>query len=184
VVSSLSSWDWKRVLLAAVVKQMKKLPSKSETSVLSATAGTAQQLLAVGWKEYIDFPDWGIRRVKVKMDTGARTSALDVLSYDLRDTDDGLVADLRLVLSRKHPERVTIATAPVLKTVLVSSSTGVRQERPLIETVIRLGPITKRIRVTITNRSRMLFRMILGRKTLEGDFVVDVSKKYLLARSP
>src|SRR5205823_36357 len=115
--------------------------------------------------------------------TGARTSALDVLGYELRGTESGLVADLRLALSRKHPERVTIASAPVLKTVVVSSSTGVREERPLIETVIRLGPITKRIRVTITNRSHMLFRMILGRKALEGDFVVDVSKKYLLVRN-
>ena len=157
---------------------MKELPSKIDGLPLSATA--AQSLLAVGWKEYVDFPDWGIRKVKVKIDTGARTSALDVLSYDLRDTDDGLVADLRLALSRKHPERVTLVSAPVLKTVVVSSSTGIREERPLIETLLRLGPVSRRIRVTITNRSRMLFRMILGRKALEGQFVVDVSKKYLL----
>ena len=55
-----------------------------------------------------------------------------------------------------------------------------QEQRPLIETVIRLGPVTKRIYMTVTNRSRMLFRMILGRRALEGDFVVDVSKKYLL----
>jgi hypothetical protein len=163
---------------------MKKLPSRIESSVLSATPTTVQRPLTVGWKEYVDFPDWGIRRVKVKIDTGARTSALDVLSYEVRDTESGLVADLRLALSRKHPERVTSVSVPVLKTVLVSSSTGVRQERPLIETAIRLGPISKRIRVTVTNRSRMRFRMILGRKALEGDFLVDVSKKYLLVRSP
>ena len=69
---------------------------------------------------------------------------------------------------------------PVLEIVVVRSSSGIWEERPLIETVVRLGPITKRIQVTVTNRSRMLFRMILGRKALEGDFVVDVSKKYLL----
>jgi hypothetical protein len=163
----------------AGVKQMKKLPSKIDSLVVSATTNP-QGLLSIGWKEYVDFPDWGIRRVKVKVDTGARTSALDVLSYDLRQTDGGVVADLRLALSRKHPERVTLVSAPVLKTVVVSSSTGIREERPLIETVIRLGPVTKRIHVTITNRSRMLFRMILGRKALHGDFVVDVSKKFLL----
>jgi hypothetical protein len=134
----------------------------------------------IGWKEFLGFPDWGIRRVKVKIDTGARSSALDVLSYDIRQTDAGLIADLRLSLSRKHPERVNLVSAPVLKTVVVSSSTGTREERPLIEAVIRLGPIRKRIRITVTNRARMLFRMIVGRKALEGDFVVDVSKKYLL----
>jgi hypothetical protein len=157
---------------------MNQLPSQTDSPVAATTAGRAPIL--VGWKEFLVFPDWGIRRVKVKMDTGARTSALDVLSYELRETDSGRVADLRLALSRKHPERVHFVTVPVLKTVVVSSSTGAREERPLIETTIRLGPISKRIRVTITNRSRMLFRMILGRKALEGDFIVDVSKKYLL----
>ena len=33
--------------------------------------------LTIGWKERVDFPDWGIKRLRVKMDTGARTSALD-----------------------------------------------------------------------------------------------------------
>ena len=158
---------------------MRKRPSTSESPV-AATRTTVQGPLVIGWKEYVDFPDWRIRRVKVKIDTGARTSALDVLSYDLRQTETGLVADLRLALSRKHPERVTIVSVPVLETVVVRSSTGMLEQRPLIETAIRLGPVTKRIQVTVTNRSCMLFRMIMGRKALEGDFVVDVSKKYLL----
>jgi hypothetical protein len=158
---------------------MKELSSKIESPV-AASGTSAPAPRTIGWKEYVDFPDWGIRRVKVKIDTGARTSALDVLSYELRPTDSGLVADLRLVLSRKHPERVSIVSVPVLKTVLVANSMCIREQRPLIEAVIRLGPITKRVRLTLTNRCGMRFRMILGRKALEGDFVVDVSRKYLL----
>lgn len=158
---------------------MNQLPSNL-VSHTAAARTNGQGLLTVGWKEYLGFPDWGIHRVRVKIDTGARSSALDVLGYEVRETDTGLVADLRLALSRKHPERVSLVSAPVLRTVVVSSSTGTREERPLIETSIRLGPISKRIQMTVTNRSRMLFRMILGRKALEGDFVVDVSKKYLL----
>jgi hypothetical protein len=159
--------------------RMKPLPTKIENPA-AALGATGKLPLTIGWKEYVDFPDWGIRRVKVKVDTGARTSALDVVSYDLRQTDTGLVADLRLALSRKHPERVTVVSVPVLKIITVSSSTGIWERRPLMEAEVRLGPITKRVRLTVTNRSRMLFRMILGRKVLEGDFVVDVSKKYLL----
>ena len=34
--------------------------------------------------------------------------------------------------------------------------------------------------MTVTNRSGMRFRVILGRLALADDFVVDVSKKYLL----
>jgi hypothetical protein len=63
--------------------------------------------------------------------------------------------------------------------VTVRNSGGVSEDRPLVETDLRLGPVTKRVLVTITNRAPMRFRMILGRKALEGDFVVDVSRKYL-----
>lgn len=138
--------------------------------------------LLVGWKEYLDFPQWGVRRVKVKLDTGARTSALGALSYDLRPGEHGLVAELRLALNRKHPERVRTVITPVLRMVVVSNSNGMREQRPLIEATIRVGPVTKRIHLTVTSRASMLFPMILGRKALEGDFVVDVSKKYLLGR--
>jgi hypothetical protein len=158
---------------------MKQLPAKIDSSVATSKV-TGKLPLTIGWKEYLDFPEWGIRRVKVKIDTGARTSALDVVSYELHQTEAGLVADLQLALRRKHPERVTTVSAPVLRMVTVGSSTGIWEQRPLIETVVRLGPLTKRVRLTVTNRSRMLFPMIVGRKALEGDFVVDVSKKYLL----
>jgi hypothetical protein len=139
----------------------------------------------IDWKEYAEFPDWGIRRVKVKMDTGARTSALDVLSYALHPAADGSgsVAELQLALYRRHPRRRTRIQIPVLGMAVIRNSAGMCEERPVIETTIRLGPVSKRVRLTITNRSHMLFRVILGRTALAGDFVVDVSRKYLLGKS-
>lgn len=136
----------------------------------------------VGWKEYVDLPDWGVWRVRTKVDTGARTSALDVASYDLAEEPGrGLVATLRLALSRKHPGRLKEIRVPVVKIVTVINSSGMREQRPLVETTAWLGPCRKRIRLTITNRAGMRFRMILGREALATDLVVDVSKKYLLS---
>jgi hypothetical protein len=137
--------------------------------------------LVIGWREYVALPDWGIRRIKVKVDTGARTSALDVAGYTLRQVaGQGLVAELRLVLHRKKRNNWKVVQWPVLEMVAVRNSSGLREQRPLVETTLRLGPVLKRIRLTITNRSSMRFRMILGRKALENDFIVDVSKQYLL----
>jgi hypothetical protein len=135
----------------------------------------------IGWKEYVDFPEWKIRHMKVKIDTGARTSALDVPSYDLNETPAGLIVELRLVPRRKAPTRSRRIVAPVVRMAQVCNSNGMRERRPVIEAILRLGPISKRVELTLTNRSSMLFRMILGRKALENDFVVDVSKKYLLS---
>lgn len=139
--------------------------------------------LTVGWKEYVEFPAWDVPRVKAKVDTGARTSALDVRSYELwHDPDRGLMVRLRLALYRKRPERVTEVAAPVVRMTAVRNSSGLCEQRPVIEADVRLGPVGKRIRLTITNRAGMRFRMILGREALAGDFVVDVSRKYLLRR--
>jgi len=150
----------------------------------NADAGPSQPSAGprlVGWKEYLGFPEWGVARVKVKIDTGARTSALGVMSYELRQADGlGLVAELRLSLQRKQSEPSMVVHAPVLRMVVVRNSTGMYEQRPLIETEVCLGSVCKRVRFTITNRAAMRFPVILGRKALEGDFVVDVSKKYLL----
>ncbi len=141
----------------------------------------AARPLLIGWKEYIDFPDWDLRRIKVKIDTGARTSALGVVSYELRhEADRGLIAELHLALRRRHPEKLAVVQAPVLRMVVVSNSGGMKEQRPLIETRLRLGPVIKTVALTVTNRASMLFPVILGRKALEGDFLVDVSRKYLM----
>jgi hypothetical protein len=144
-------------------------------------ASASRTLLPIGWKEHLQFTEWDLRRIRVKIDTGARTSALDVVRYELMETaGGGLMATLYLALDRRHPGRFTRIHTPVLRTVVVSNSGGMREERPLVETAVRLGPIHKRIRITITNRSSMRYRMILGREALANDFIVDVSRKYLL----
>jgi hypothetical protein len=136
----------------------------------------------IGWKEYVEFLDWNLRHVKAKVDTGARTSVLDVLSYELHENAHGLTATFKVALDARHPEVVREITVPVLRLIVVSNSSGMREQRPLVETTLRLGSVIKRVRLTITNRAGMRFRMILGRKALENDFVVDVAGKYLLRR--
>jgi hypothetical protein len=127
------------------------------------------------------FVDWPVHRIKVKVDTGAYSSALDVERFEVREIDAGRrIARLWLALSRKHPERVIEVEAPVVRLTVVRNSGGVPEPRPVIETTVRLGPVTKRIQVTLTRRRRMRFRMILGRQAIAADFIVDVAKKYLL----
>ena len=110
--------------------------------------------LLIGWKEYLSFPEWHIRRLRVKIDTGARTSALDVRSYELVQREGcAPLVRLHLALSRKHPERRRVIETPVLGMVIVSSSVGMCEERPLVETAVQFGPVRKRIRLTVTNGS-------------------------------
>jgi hypothetical protein len=90
--------------------------------------------------------------------------------------------ELVLGPDRRRPDLLVRAQARVLRRIRVIDSGGHPEVRPVIETELVLGPVRKRILLTLTNRSGMLFRMILGRKALEGDFRVDVSGKYLFRK--
>jgi hypothetical protein len=142
--------------------------------------------LLIGWKEYADLPDLGVRRVKVKVDSGARTSTLHIRACRILEVLPDGTEQVELTLNpwRRSPERTVTVEARVLRYIQVTDSGGHRELRPVIETELALGPVRKRILVTLTDRSGMLFRMILGRKALEGDFHIDVSRKYLLRRKP
>jgi hypothetical protein len=139
--------------------------------------------IVIGWKERLDFVDWQLRRIKVKIDTGARTSVLDAIRYELHENgQNGPFARLYLALDHKQPLKIAVVEAPLLRKIVVRNSGGICEERPLIETEIRLGPIQKKIVLTVTRREGLSFRMLLGRNALANDFIVDVGKKYLLRR--
>lgn len=69
--------------------------------------------------------------------------------------------------------------ADVVREARVRKSTLGTTTRPEIELEICLGGVRKRIRVNLADRGGMNYRMILGRTALEGNFIVDVSQKYL-----
>ncbi|MFO7974491.1 MAG: RimK/LysX family protein [Candidatus Hydrogenedentota bacterium] len=133
----------------------------------------------IGWSEYVAFPEWGIDRVPAKVDTGARTSSLHVDNLEV--LDDHYVR-FEVVLSRRHSHKRVHVTAPVLKWGRVRSSTGHYHTRCFVKTRIRIGPVEKEIELSLASRERMLYRMLLGRKALEKDFLVDVSKRRTLGK--
>jgi len=144
-----------------------------------------REVRTVGWKEYLDLPELGIFRLKAKVDTGARTSTLHVDTLDVLEVvpDGSEIVEITVSPDRRRPGWRVQARARVVKRMRVVDSGGHPEVRPVIETEMVLGPVRKTILVTLTDRSGMLFRMILGRKALEGDFSVDVASKYLLRKS-
>jgi len=144
-------------------------------------SGEPRDRQLIGWKEYVDLPELGVRGLKAKVDTGARTSSLhvDALRIEQRHPDGTAEVSFEVPLDRRRPERRVRARARMLGEVKITDSGGASEVRPLIETELVLGRVSKRVLVTLTNRTGMLFRMLLGRKTLEGDFIVDVASKYV-----
>jgi predicted deacylase len=139
--------------------------------------------LRAGWVEHVTLPDLAIPRLKAKIDTGARTSALHVTRMRVVDTAGGPLRRPILEMTvpgggrGRKPHRVRAA---VRGYVVVRDTSGRMERRPVIETALQLGPLKKRIAVTLTNRGDMLFPMLIGRTALGATIVVDPARRYLL----
>jgi len=135
----------------------------------------------IGWRERVAFPDWKIKGIQAKIDTGARTSALHV--DDVSELPDDRIR-FNVVLNRKQPAKKVAAEAKVVRTTKVRSSSGHRQKRYVVEAKIKIGPVTKVIETSLVSRPNLTCRMLIGRRALEGDFLVDASEKYLVTSTP
>ena len=135
----------------------------------------------IGWREYVALPDWGVKHLWAKTDTGAQTSAID--AYDIEELPNNEVRFV-LVYSRKHPDRRTVVTAPISPRSPVKSSTGHQHDRLFVTTTIKIGPVTKQIEVSLVSRHEMKCRMLIGRAALRDDFLVDPTRQLLLTKRP
>jgi hypothetical protein len=129
-------------------------------------------------------PAFGVRAIKAKLDTGARTSSLHAFELHpfLRD-------GTQMVRFEIHPvQRSRAATVQVEAEVkderVVRNSGGQEELRPVIETLVDIGGISWPIELSLTRRDEMGFRMLLGRQALRGRVVVDPGSSFRAGREP
>ena len=130
----------------------------------------------IGWTEYVSFPAWGIHAIKAKVDTGAGISALHVDS--IRELGNGTVR-FEVVLHRTQRHLRVTAEAAVLRRSRIKSSNGAWTERYVVTANMKLGPIERRIEVSLVSRPEMVYRMLLGRGALSG-LLIDAGSQCLL----
>lgn len=139
----------------------------------------APQLITVGWREWVSLPTLGIDWIKAKMDTGARTSAID--AFNVREFAEGGAPHVAFAV-HAHQRKLLPAVdciAPVVGERLVTSSSGHQQRRYIIEIDIRLAGKTWPIEVSLAERDNMDFRMLLGRGALRRRCIVDPEHSFL-----
>jgi hypothetical protein len=137
------------------------------------------QLLTLGWREWVRFPELGLDSIKAKVDTGARTSALHAFEVTPFEENGTHRVEFKMHPNQRDHDTVVVCVADIKDERLVRDSGGHQQERWVIETPICIGNQCWPIELTLTSRDDMLFRMLLGRTAMRKRAIVDPSRSYL-----
>jgi hypothetical protein len=124
----------------------------------------------IGRIEKIDIPLFEIKDLEVKIDTGAYTSSIDCYKI----SQEGKLLKFK-VLDDEHPLFTNNwYVFENWKTTKVTSSNGQEEERYLINLDIKFGDEVVETEFTLSNRSKMKYPVLIGRKTIPKGWLVDV----------
>jgi hypothetical protein len=136
----------------------------------------------IGWREWVSLPALGLERIKAKIDTGARTSALHAFSLKpfMEQGRPRIRFDIH-PLQHDTSSQIT-CEADIVDKRMVTDSGGHEEERYVIATPISIAGQTWSIEITLTERENMLFRMLLGRSALRKRFMINPARSFLAAK--
>lgn len=133
----------------------------------------------VGWREWLALPGLGIRRVKAKIDTGARSSSLHAFGFE-RVRSGGVDRVRFQTVTRRAPSSPTITCeADLLDIRSIRSSNGAIEDRYVVSTPCLLAGEEWPIELTLSSRRAMKFRMLLGREALRRRFLIDPGRSFI-----
>lgn len=145
--------------------------------------GQESELLLIGWREWVSLPQLGLPAIKAKIDTGARTSAIH--AFDIETTKknggkDWLTFKVQPV--QRDTSIICSCDAELIDVRRVTDSGGHAADRFFIKTELKIGSHSRMIEMTLSQRSDMLFRMLLGRTAMVPGMQVNPSLSFSLGR--
>jgi ribosomal protein S6--L-glutamate ligase len=132
----------------------------------------------LGWEEWVALPELGLPAIKVKVDTGARTSALHAFFVERVTSGRRLRIRFGVHPIPRRADVAVVCSAAVVDQRNVTSSNGERESRYVISTPIRIGDREWPIEITLTNRDAMSYRMLLGRQAIGDGILVDPAASF------
>lgn len=129
----------------------------------------------IGSNLYIDV--LGRKKVPAKIDTGADSSAIWV--SDIKMTDDG-VLKFKLFGPESPFYTGKILKRTDYKVVVTRSSHGEEKLFYRTHIIIKINEHRIKALMTLADRNKNNFPILIGKRTISGKFLVDVSKKEMV----
>jgi hypothetical protein len=120
----------------------------------------------LGAESHITFPTLNLENVLCRVDTGASSCSLGVRK--IKEVDN------RLHCTLENKECVIFDD---YKKTIIKSSFGHTQERYVVKLTVIISGVKIKTPFTLSDRSKMKYPVLIGRKLLNKRFVVDVSLK-------
>ena len=126
----------------------------------------------IGAVELCSLPVLGLFDIKVRVDTGAKTSSLHV--DNIQELDINGVSKVQFDI---HPDKHDVQSIltmceDIIDCRVIKSSNGDEEQRYVIKSPIKLGSDQWDIEITLSNRAQMTYLMLLGREGLGSRFLV------------
>ncbi|MCX7565068.1 RimK/LysX family protein [Sulfitobacter sp. F26169L] len=140
-------------------------------------------LTVIGWHECISLPELGLKDFAVKVDTGAKTTALH--ADDIETFFKGDIEWVRFRSPRIAGTPARICEFEVFTNRDITNTSGQPQTRIVIRTPMILAGRKWKIDISLTDRGTMRFPLILGRRALRRhNIAVHPGKSYLVSTKP
>lgn len=136
--------------------------------------------VTIGRAEKVSILDYLEKPVVAKVDTGADISS--IWASGIREENGELLFCLFGPASEAYTGEVVRLPAGSYSITRVANSFGVRELRYTVKLKIKLARRTVLATFTLADRSTKTYPILLGRRLLQGKFIVDVSKGHPLRR--
>jgi hypothetical protein len=135
----------------------------------------------IGRTDKVDLPELGLLEVQAKIDTGAYTSAIHCSKIHVDTNKDGKELLVYTISGNRLGKgmRARKFKTDNFKLKMIRSSNGQVQQRYVIKTKLRLFNKIYNTEFSLSDRSHMKNPILLGRKLLNGRFLVDVAEEDL-----
>ena len=129
----------------------------------------------VGWVEKVTIHP-GDLIVKAKIDSGAQTSSLNCKCYNFFERDGKQWVKFTVV---NYEGETTELEQPIIRIAKIKRHFGESQERPVVKLGLCLANTYKETEFTLIDRSGLNYQVLVGRRYLEEDFLIDPGETFM-----
>ena len=135
--------------------------------------------MIIGACEWVALPELGIDRLRARVDTGAKSCALHASAIEPFERDGLDWVSFRVHLGHPTPQDDRLCQCRLKGVRTVRSTSGKAEQRFTIRTPIIIGHSRWLVDITLSNRAKMRYRMLLGRTAMENHALVYPARTFL-----